>query len=67
MYKRANVRGEIGVQFCAALDRIPQLDHISGGKVEGLVLRAAYSDLGFSFGILFPAPVTVSFPEVHRM
>ncbi|PWW74494.1 hypothetical protein C7212DRAFT_364963 [Tuber magnatum] len=49
-----------GVQFCATLDRVPQLDHISGGRVEGLVLRAAYSDRGFSFGILFPAPVTLS-------
>ncbi|CUS15348.1 unnamed protein product [Tuber aestivum] len=49
-----------GVQFCAALDRVPQLDHVSGGRVEGLVLRAAYSDRGFSFGILFPAPVTLS-------
>ena len=63
--KRTDVRGEIGVQFCAALDRITQLDHISGGRVEGLVLRAAYSDRGFSFGILFPAPVTVKFPAVH--
>ncbi|RPA89757.1 hypothetical protein L873DRAFT_1849165 [Choiromyces venosus 120613-1] len=57
---RTNFDGETGVQFCAALDRVPQLDHISGGRVEGLVLRAAYSDRGFSFGILFPAPVTLS-------
>ena len=65
MCRKTDVRGEIGVQFCAALDRITQLDHISGGRVEGLVLRAAYSDRGFSFGILFPAPVTVSLPAVH--
>ncbi|KAG0131970.1 hypothetical protein HOY82DRAFT_669707 [Tuber indicum] len=48
-----------GVQLCAVLDRLPQLDHISGGRVEGLVLRAAYSDRGFSFGILFPAPLSL--------
>ncbi|KAG0633527.1 hypothetical protein HOY80DRAFT_1141374 [Tuber brumale] len=48
-----------GVQLCAVLDRLPQLDHICGGRVEGLVLRAAYSDRGFSFGILFPAPLSL--------
>jgi hypothetical protein len=51
-----------GVQFCAVIDRhIEQLNNISGGRVEGLILRATYSsNSGFSFGILMPAPVTVS-------
>lgn len=43
------------------IDRIHQLDQVSGGRVGGLVLRAAYSSArGFSFGIVLPAPVTVS-------
>jgi len=49
-----------GVQFCATIDPVQPLDHITKTNVHGLVLRAAWSPVtGFSFGVILPTPVGI--------
>jgi hypothetical protein len=50
-----------GIQFCAAIDRLKQVDHITKHDVHGLTLRAIWCpNRGcFSFGIIFPTPIGI--------
>lgn len=52
-----------GVQFCAVLDSIPELESLMRGSVKGAVLRAAYTSGKFNLGIILPGERTISFGE----
>ncbi|KLO19379.1 hypothetical protein SCHPADRAFT_935442 [Schizopora paradoxa] len=54
-----------GIQFCALIDRIPQLEQLLRGSVKGMVFRASLDveSRKFSVGIILPAERTISFSE----
>ncbi|KAJ7214541.1 hypothetical protein GGX14DRAFT_611121 [Mycena pura] len=52
-----------GVQFCAAVDRIPALESLLRGSVEGMILRASYADGKLSLALVLPATRTISFSD----
>ncbi|KAK6329938.1 hypothetical protein TWF718_003365 [Orbilia javanica] len=52
-----------GIQFCATIDSIPELDQVLRGSVSGLMLRAAYSNGKFSLGIILPTARAITFSD----
>ncbi|KAK6345782.1 hypothetical protein TWF718_007688 [Orbilia javanica] len=52
-----------GIQFCAMIDSIPELESLMRGSVKGMVIRAAYSSGKFSLGIILPGERTISFGD----
>lgn len=59
-YNEFNYPIRSGVQFCASIDRVQPLNHITKAEVHGLVLHAVWNpDTGFSFGIILPTPVGI--------
>lgn len=53
-----------GVQFCAAIDGIHELEQLLRGSVKGMILRAAYQPSNtFALSIVLPAERTISFTD----
>lgn len=52
-----------GIQFCAAIDSIYELEQLMRGSVKGLVLRAAYTNGKFALSIILPAARTITFSD----
>ncbi|KAF5630147.1 uncharacterized protein FTJAE_8298 [Fusarium tjaetaba] len=60
-YKGINYPVDKGIQFCASIDRFPQLEELMRGSVKGTVFRAALVDGQFALSIIFPADRTMTF------
>ncbi|KAF3918172.1 hypothetical protein ABW20_dc0103714 [Dactylellina cionopaga] len=55
-----------GIQFCAIIDSMPELEQILRGSVKGTILRASYAKGAFSLGLILPAKRTITFsPDVY--
>ncbi|KAK7423709.1 hypothetical protein QQX98_000899 [Neonectria punicea] len=48
-----------GVQLCAGINTIKALEALVGGSVEGMVIRAAYSEGVFMLNLILPAARTI--------
>jgi hypothetical protein len=61
-----NTRGypiKSGIQFCAVIENIPELESLMRGSVKGTILKASYSNGAFSLGLVMPAERTISFGD----
>lgn len=52
-----------GIQVCAIIENIPELESLMRGSVKGTILKAAYSEGAFSLGLIMPAERTISFGD----
>ncbi|PON25175.1 hypothetical protein TGAM01_v205861 [Trichoderma gamsii] len=54
-----------GIQFCAVVDRIPQLEDLMRGSVKGMILCASYETGtdNLRLSVILPAERTISFGE----
>lgn len=54
-----------GIQFCAVVDRIPQLEDLMRGSVNGMILCASYETGtdNLRLSVILPAERTISFGE----
>ncbi|KAM0518165.1 hypothetical protein ACHAPE_004572 [Trichoderma viride] len=54
-----------GIQFCAVVDRIPQLEDLMRGSVRGMILCASYETGtdNLRLSVILPAERTISFGE----
>ncbi|KAF3908877.1 hypothetical protein AA313_de0203343 [Arthrobotrys entomopaga] len=52
-----------GIQFCAIINSIPELEGLVRGSVKGTILRAGYSKGVFSLGLILPAKRTLTFSD----
>lgn len=54
-----------GIQFCAVVDRIPQLEDLMRGSVQGMILCASYETgtNNLRLSVILPAERTISFGE----
>lgn len=54
-----------GIQFCAVVDRIPQLEDLMRGSVKGMILCASYETGtgNLRLSVMLPAERTISFGE----
>ena len=52
-----------GIQLCATIESIPELEHLMRGSVKGMVLHAAYTSGSFRLRIVLPAERTITFSD----
>jgi hypothetical protein len=62
-YKGINYPVAKGLQFCAGLDSIPQLEQLMRGSVKGMTFRAVLADGCFGMGIILPTERTITFGD----
>ncbi|SCV54209.1 uncharacterized protein FFB14_13525 [Fusarium fujikuroi] len=52
-----------GVQFCAKIESIPELESLLKGSVKGTVLQACYTGGKFKLSLILPAARTITFGD----
>ncbi|KAJ3524594.1 hypothetical protein NM208_g12001 [Fusarium decemcellulare] len=52
-----------GIQFCAKIESMPELESLLRGSVKGTVLQACYSGGKFQLSLVLPAARTITFGE----